>query len=295
LKKPVFTGSCTALVTPMRNGNIDYRRLADYLEFQSKNGTSALVLCGTTGESSTLSDKEQEDILEYCIRNNAGRMKILAGVGGNCTSTCLKKAVVASKLGVDGLLMSTPYYNKTSQQGVIYHFLTVADTVDLPLVLYNIPQRTGMGIFGETYETLSKHPNINGVKEASGDLSLVSEIRYRCGNELTVWSGNDDNTLAFMSMGAKGVISVASNVFPAAIAKLCQTCLNGDYVAAEKINRKLYPIFKALFIDVNPMPVKFAMEYLGMEAGVARLPLTELSADHKNAVIQALRSVDRIF
>ncbi len=276
MKKPVFTGSGTALVTPFRNGIINYKRLSEYIDFQYDSGTSAIIICGTTGECAALSAAEHDALIEFATEYNAGRMKVIAGVGGNNTALCLAHAENALKCGADGLLMVTPYYNKTNQSGLIRHFLTVADAIELPLILYNVPSRTGMTIRPETYAVLAEHPNINGVKEASGDFTLISNLLCTCG-ELWVWSGNDDNTLPMMALGAAGVISVASNLVPGAVAELCHLCLSGDFGAAQLLNRQYFPLFRALFVDVNPIPVKAAMEMAGMDPGAARLPLGRLS------------------
>jgi 4-hydroxy-tetrahydrodipicolinate synthase len=276
MKKPVFTGSGTALVTPFRNGNIHYKRLAEYIDFQYESGTSAIIVCGTTGECASLSAAEHDALIEFATNYNAGRMKVIAGVGGNNTAACLAHAENALKCGADGLLMVTPYYNKTNQSGLVRHFFTVADAVELPLILYNVPSRTGMTIKPETYATLSAHPNINGVKEASGDFTLISNILCQC-DGLWVWSGNDDNTLPMMALGAVGVISVASNIVPSVVTQLCRLCLNGDFRMAQILNRQYFELFHALFMDVNPIPVKAAMELIGMEPGLPRLPLGQLS------------------
>ena len=277
MKKPVFTGSGTALVTPFRNGVINYKRLAEYIDFQYESGTSAIIVCGTTGECAALTAAEHDTLIEFAAQYNAGRMKVIAGVGGNQTAFCLKRAENALKCGADGLLMVTPYYNKTNQAGLLRHFLTVADAIELPLILYNVPSRTGMSIAPETYAALAAHPNVNGVKEASGNFTLISGIFADCG-DFWVWSGNDDNTLPMMAMGAAGVISVASNLVPAVVAKLCRLCLSGDYTAARRLNRQYFELFHALFMDVNPIPVKAAMTLAGMDPGQPRLPLGPLSA-----------------
>lgn len=289
MKKPVFTGSGTALVTPFRNGNIHYKRLAEYIDFQYESGTSAIIVCGTTGECASLSAAEHDALIEFATNYNAGRMKVIAGIGGNHTAACLAHAENALKCGADGLLMVTPYYNKTNQSGLIRHFLTVADAVELPLILYNVPSRTGMTIKPETYAALSAHPNINGVKEASGDFTLISHVLCQC-DGLWVWSGNDDNTLSMMALGAVGVISVASNIVPAVVARLCHLCLTGDFKAARLLNQQYFELFHALFMDVNPIPVKAAMELAGMEPGLPRLPLGQLSHQDAQKLVTVMQS-----
>lgn len=283
LKTPVFKGSCTALVTPFtEESTVDYKRLKDDLEFQYENGTAAVVICGTSGENASLSSNEFEELVRFTVREINGRMKVIAGVGSNNTLTALSKAQSAKFIGADAILMVTPYYNKTTQKGLIEHFTYVADRAELPMILYNVPSRTGMSITPETYKTLSAHPNIVGVKEASGDISLIAQTTALCGNDLFLWSGNDDNTIAMMSLGALGVISVASNIVPGAVAKLCQNCLEGKYAEANELYAKYASLFSALFVETNPIPVKTAMKLLGSDSGVVRLPLTSMSEENFN-------------
>ena len=277
MKAPLFTGSCTAIVTPYHNGTIDYDKMGEYIEFQYEGGTSALVVCGTTGEAATQTIDEHAQLVDFCVKKNAGRMKIIAGVGSNDTNTAFELATAAKASGADGILMVTPYYNKTSQRGLVQHFTYVADRVDIPMVLYNVPSRTSIGISADTYKILSEHPNINGTKEASGDFSLISRTLKLCGDELNIWSGNDDNTLALMAMGGKGVISVFTNILPKPMAELCDLCLKGDFAAARVIHNKYSNLFHDLFIETNPIPVKTAMNLMGMDAGELRLPLWEMA------------------
>lgn len=276
VKIPVFKGACTAIITPFNDGGIDYEALRRNLDFQYENGVSAVVVCGTTGENATLSSNEHEELVRRTVREVNGRMKVIAGVGSNNTQTALRHAEDAKFAGADAILMVTPYYNKTSQKGLIEHFSYVADRVDIPMILYNVPSRTGMSISADTYKTLSEHPNINGVKEASGDFSLIASTVSKCGDDLFLWSGNDDNTVPMMSLGALGVISVASNILPAAVSKLCALCLEQDFSAAEELYSKYAPLFSALFIETNPIPVKTAMKLMGYDSGKLRLPLTEI-------------------
>ena len=276
LKTPLFKGSCTAIVTPFTENGIDYDRLAKNIDFQYENGTSALVVCGTTGENPTHSEDEHNELVRFTVMANRGRMKIIAGVGSNNTRTALKYAENARYAGADGILMVTPYYNKSTQKGLIEHFTYVADRVEIPMILYNVPSRTGISISAETYKVLSQHPNINGIKEASGDFSLIAKVRSRCGDDLYLWSGNDDNTVPMMALGALGVISVASNIVPAVTAKLCALCLEGNYAAATELYGKYAELFSALFIETNPIPVKAAMKLMDMDSGLLRLPLVEI-------------------
>ena len=291
MKTPVFKGSCTAIVTPFGNQGIDYDRLRKNLDFQYENGTAAVVVCGTTGENATLSGDEHQELVRAVIIANAGRMKVIAGVGSNNTVTALHRAESAKASGADAILMVTPYYNKTTQQGLFEHFTYVADRVEIPMILYNVPSRTGIGLSAETCRRLSLHPNIVGIKEASGDIALGVKIRSLCGDELFIWSGNDDCTVPLMSLGALGVISVASNIVPAAISKLCALCLEGNFDEATALYGKYAALISALFIETNPIPVKAAMQLMGMDTGELRLPLVPISQDHKTVLSSAMRDI----
>ncbi|MGM9585885.1 MAG: 4-hydroxy-tetrahydrodipicolinate synthase [Candidatus Limivicinus sp.] len=277
LKTPLFKGSCTAIITPFTENGIDYDRLEKNIDFQFENGTTALVVCGTTGENPTHSEDEHNELVRFTVQASRGRMKVIAGVGSNNTKTALKYAQNARYAGADGILMVTPYYNKSTQKGLIEHFSYVADRVEIPMILYNVPSRTGISISAETYKVLSQHPNINGIKEASGDFSLIAKVRSQCGDDLFLWSGNDDNTVPMMALGALGVISVASNIVPAVTAKLCALCLEGDFSAATALYGKYAKLFSTLFIETNPIPVKAAMKLMDMDSGILRLPLVEIS------------------
>lgn len=280
LKTPLFKGSCTAIVTPFTENGIDYDRLAKNIDFQYENGTTAVVVCGTTGENPTHSEDEHNELVRFTVQASRGRMKVIAGVGSNNTRTALKYAQNARYAGADGILMVTPYYNKSTQKGLIEHFSYVADRVEIPMILYNVPSRTGISISAETYKVLSRHPNINGIKEASGDFSLIAKVRSLCGDDLFLWSGNDDNTVPMMALGALGVISVASNIVPAVTAKLCALCLEGDFTAATELYGKYAKLFSALFIETNPIPVKAAMKLMDMDSGILRLPLVEIGEEN---------------
>ena len=278
LKEPVFKGSCTAMITPFRtNDEIDYERLKRQLAFQAGNGTSAVVIAGTTGENATLSEREYEMLAAFCVRETDGRMKVILGVGGNNTQKCMDNARFAKCVGADAVLMTPPYYNKTSPAGLEAHFLRVADAVDIPLILYNVPGRTAIGIPAESYRRLAEHPNINGVKESSGNLSLITEIAAECAGKLWIWSGNDDHTIAMMALGAQGVVSVAANLLPGEMARLCKLCLNGDFGGANALYAAYAPLMRALFVETNPIPVKAAMALLDMDGGQLRQPLVPIS------------------
>ncbi len=289
VKVPVFKGSCTAIVTPFNEHGVDYERLKKNLEFQYENGTSAIVVCGTTGENATHTPNEHDELVRVTVRTVNGRMKVIAGIGSNNTENALRAAENAKYSGADAVLMVTPYYNKTTQKGLIEHFSYVADRVDIPMILYNVPSRTGIGITADTCKVLSQHPNINGIKEASGDISLAAKIRSLCGDDLYIWSGNDDCTIPLMSLGALGVISVASNIVPGAVAKLCALCLEGSYAEATELYAKYASLFSALFIETNPIPVKAAMKMMGMDSGFLRLPLTEISQESFETLLKAMR------
>ena len=289
VKVPVFKGSCTAIVTPFSEHGVDYERLKKNLEFQYENGTSAIVVCGTTGENATHTPNEHDELVRVTVRTVNGRMKVIAGIGSNNTENALRAAENAKYSGADAVLMVTPYYNKTTQKGLVEHFSYVANRVDIPMILYNVPSRTGIGITADTCKVLSQHPNINGIKEASGDIALAAKIRSLCGDDLYIWSGNDDCTIPLMSLGALGVISVASNIVPGAVAKLCALCLEGSYAEATELYAKYASLFSALFIETNPIPVKAAMKMMGMDSGILRLPLTEISQESFETLLKAMR------
>ncbi len=291
VKTPLFKGSCTALVTPLNETGIDYERLKKNIDMQYENGTSAIVICGTTGENAVQSQDEHDELVRVAVNHTSGRMTVIAGIGSNNTAHALRNAQNAKAVGADGVLMVTPYYNKSTQKGLIEHFTYVADRVDIPMILYNVPSRTGIGISADTYKTLSKHPNINGVKEASGDFSLIGKTLALCGDDLFLWSGNDDNTVPMMAMGALGVISVASNLIPGVLSKLCELCLAGDYPAAASLYGKYAALFSAFFIETNPIPIKAAMRLCGLDSGLMRLPLTDISEEHLAVLQMRLREV----
>ena len=288
MKSPIFEGSGTALVTPMRDGAIDYAALEALIELQTAGGTAALIVCGTTGEGATLTAGEHEDLFRFAAEKSAGRMKIVAGIGSNDTAGALEMAKRAEAAGADGLLMVTPYYNKTTQAGLIKHFTYVADRSALPLILYNVPSRTGVGVTPETYAILAGHDNIAGVKEASGNIGEFARTVALCGDRVTFYSGNDSDTVAMMALGARGVISVASNLVPDVVAKLCELCLAGDYAAASALNRQYMDLFAGLFTEVNPIPVKTAMALMGLCSDEMRLPLVPMGKAHKKALEEVL-------
>lgn len=289
VKTPIFKGSCTAIVTPFHEHGIDYDKLRKNIAFQYENGTAALVVCGTTGENATLSAEEHNELVRVTVREAQDKMKIIVGVGSNNTLKALRAAENAKSAGADGILMVTPYYNKSTQKGLLEHFLYVAERVDIPMILYNVPSRTGIGLEAETCKRLSGHPNIIGIKEASGDIAFAGKIRSLCGDDLFLWSGNDDCTVPLMSLGALGVISVAGNILPGAVAKLCELCLAGSFAEATGLYAKYAGLFAALFVETNPIPVKAAMKLMGMDNGMLRLPLTSISEEHLTLLRDAMQ------
>ncbi|MBQ3264187.1 MAG: 4-hydroxy-tetrahydrodipicolinate synthase [Ruminococcus sp.] len=278
MSKHIFTGAGVALITPMySDGSVNYEELARLLEFQVENGTDAIIACGTTGEAATLSVKEHCEVLKFVCERINGRIPVIAGTGSNDTSTAIELSKSAEASGADALLSVTPYYNKTSQEGLFRHFTTIADNIDLPMILYNVPSRTGCNIKPKTYARLCKHENIVATKEANGDISSVSQTRSLCGDQLDIYSGNDDQTVPFMSLGALGVISVFSNFCPKEMHEICELCLNNNFVEASKMNFHYVELMDIMFSDVNPIPVKTAMNLIGFNAGECRLPLVPMS------------------
>ena len=274
MKKRIFTGAATALITPMyEDGSVNFDRLSSLVDEQIKGGIDALVICGTTGEKSTLNYDEHVKVIETAAKAINGRVPLIAGTGSNDTVYSVGLCADAEKAGADAFLMVSPYYNKTSQHGLVAHYNYIADRVNKPIILYNVPSRTGVAIKPETYKELSKHPNIVAVKEANGDIASVAKTRYLCGDELDIYSGNDDQTVPIMSLGGIGVISVMSNFLPEVMHRMCMEYLNGNTDEAMRLQIKYTGLMNALFSDVNPTPVKAAMNILGMGAGPCRLPL----------------------
>lgn len=276
-KKVIFTGAATALVTPMHDDySVNFERLQTLVNEQINAGIDALIICGTTGEKSTLNYQDHIKVIETAVKAAAGRVPIVAGAGSNDTVYSVGLCKDAVSVGADALLMVTPYYNKTSQKGLTTHYTYVADRVDAPIILYNVPSRTGVNIQPETYKELAKHPNIVATKEASGDISAIAKIQHLCGDDLALYSGNDDQIIPIMSLGGIGVISVLSNVAPRQTHEMCAKYLAGDVKAAAKMQLDFIPLINALFSDVNPIPVKEAMNMMGLKVGPARLPLVPM-------------------
>ena len=295
MSKHIFTGSGVALITPMHpDGSVNYPVLEELLEFQIANGTDAIIACGTTGEAATLTVKEHCEVLSFVCEKVAGRIPVIAGTGSNDTNTAIELSKSAEASGADALLSVTPYYNKTSQTGLIRHFTTIADNIDLPIILYNVPSRTGCNIKPKTYAELCKHENIVATKEANGDISSVSQTRSLCGDRLDIYSGNDDQTVPFMSLGALGVISVFANFCPQEMHQICELCLNNNFVEASKMNFHYVELMDIMFSDVNPIPVKTAMNLIGFNAGECRLPLVPMSYSGYHDLKDCLQRYDLI-
>ena len=276
MKRPVFTGAAVAIITPMNaDGSINFDELGRIIDDQIANGTDAIVICGTTGESPALDHKDHTDCIRYAVEKTAHRVPVIAGSGSNDTAYAIRLSREAQEAGVDGLLLVTPYYNKTSQAGLIAHYTAIADAVDIPCILYNVPSRTGVNIQPATLAVLCRHPNINAVKEASGNLAQISEISALCGDDLIIYSGEDGIIVPMLAVGAKGVISVLSNVAPRQTHDICQLWFEGKTQESLALQLKALPLCNALFADVNPIPVKWAMNRLGWNAGPCRLPLVE--------------------
>lgn len=287
MKQPVFTGSGVAIITPFTNDSVDYAALADLLEFQLQNGTDAIIVCGTTGEAATMSPMERARTIQTVVDKVGGRVPVIAGTGSNCTETAIAQSRNAVEAGVDGLLVVTPYYNKATQRGLVRHYQAIADAVTKPVILYHVPSRTGVRCTAETYAALAMHPNIVGVKEASGDFALIQRTRELCPEDFYIWSGNDDETAAIMLQGGVGVISVAANVVPETMHRLTHACLRGDFVTGGRVQQELRKLCEALFWEVNPIPVKTALAMMGRCQEILRLPLCEMEENNR----ERLRSV----
>lgn len=277
MKQPIFTGSGVAIVTPFNRETVDLSVLGRLLDFQLENRTDAIIVCGTTGEASTMTYRERMKTIEFCVEHIAGRVPVIAGSGSNSTEVAIALSKDAERAGADGLLVVTPYYNKASQAGLIRHYQVLADTVNVPIILYNVPSRTGVNIAPESYAELAKHPNIIGTKEASGNLSNLQKTRNLCPEDFYIWSGNDDETVPICALGGVGVISVVANIAPAVMHRLVQLCLLNDFEAAGSLQLELKELCDAMFCDVNPIPVKTALNLMGWNAGMLRLPLYEPS------------------
>ncbi|MGE5627123.1 MAG: 4-hydroxy-tetrahydrodipicolinate synthase [Solirubrobacterales bacterium] len=273
----IFKGSAVAIVTPFTKDGVDFKKLEELLEWHVKEGTDAIVVCGTTGEASTMSEQERKDTIKHTVDVINKRIPVIAGTGTNNTAASVKMSVWAESIGVDGLLVITPYYNKTTQKGLIAHFKAVSDSVNTPIIIYNVPGRTGMNITAKTLSQLCDDKNIVAVKEASGNISQIAEIKALCGDKLDIYSGNDDQVIPLMALGGIGVISVTANIIPKDVRDMAHLFLEGKTKEALKIQLDTLALTNALFIETNPIPVKTAMNLMGMNAGVLRLPLVEMT------------------
>lgn len=285
MKNPVFTGSAVAIITPMNDDfSINYDEFKRFIDWQIDNGTDAIVICGTTGESSTLRTVHHLEAIKFCVDYVNGRVPVIAGAGSNNTECGLDLAVKACEYGVDALLLVTPYYNKCTQKGLIKHYTMYHDATNVPIILYNVPSRTGVNIAPETLKELSKLPRINGVKEASGNISQVMQIRALCGDELNIWSGNDDQIPAVMACGGKGVISVLANICPRETHDMVQAYLDGDANKCTQMMAYYLELANAMFVEVNPIPVKAACNMMGWAAGPCKMPLCDMTDEHTKYV-----------
>ena len=286
----IFKGAAVAIITPFQeNGEINYPKLAEILDDQIANHTDAIVICGTTGESSTLTHEEHLEAIRFTIEHVAGRVPVIAGTGSNCTETAIYLSTEAEKYGADALLIVTPYYNKATQKGLIAHYTAIAESVNLPIIMYNVPSRTGCNILPETAAHLVKNvKNIVGIKEASGNISQVAKLMRLTDGQIELYSGNDDQVVPILSLGGLGVISVLSNVAPQQTHDMVMRFLEGDVAGSREIQLKALPLIDALFCEVNPIPVKAAMNMMGWEAGPLRMPLTEMEPEHKERLKKAM-------
>ena len=288
MKKTIFTGAATALITPLNEKGVDYPALEKLINWQIDQGIDALIICGTTGEGSTLSDQEHKQVLEFCLKTAAGRVKMIAGTGSNDTAYAIQLSQHACQIGYDALLVITPYYNKATQKGLVAHFTAIADAVDRPIIIYNVPSRTGVNVEPATYEKLADHPNICAIKEANGNISKIVETFALVGDKLDIYSGNDDQIVPIIACGGKGVISVLSNPLPAETARMCHLALSGDIAGAMELQKKYLPLTNALFCEVNPIPVKAAMAKLGFCENYLRLPLIPMDESHEALLYGAM-------
>lgn len=292
MKNTIFTGMATAIVTPMHtDGSIDYEALSRFVEFQIGSGINGLVVMGTTGENATIEPEDQKKVIAYTVEKVAGRVPVIAGTGTNNTEHVLRNTRNACQVGADAILVVTPYYNKATQNGLVTHYTAVADESTLPVILYNVPSRTGCNLLPKTVAKLSEHPNIAAIKEATGSLAQMIEIMHLCGDKIDVYSGEDGLTVPMMAMGAKGTISVLSNVAPRQSVAMTDACLRGDYAAAAKMQCDLLPLINALFSEVNPIPAKAATAAMGFGADALRMPLTSMEEQNRAVLFAEMRKL----
>ena len=288
MSQPLFRGSGVALVTPMTPSGIDFPALERLIEWHIASGTDALVVCATSGEGATLTYAERVEIIDRTVRQVNGRIPVIVGTGSNNTASAVILSREACDAGADGVLVVTPYYNKATQRGLVRHFTAVADAIDRPLIVYNVPSRTGVSCTAETYAALARHPNIVGVKEASGDFALLQDTRNLCGDDFVIWSGNDEDTAAICMLGGAGVISVAANIVPRELHELTALCFADRLLEAGRAQLRLSPLIRALFCEVNPIPVKTAMAHMGLCGDLLRLPLCEMGEKNRERLFAAM-------
>ena len=294
MKNTIFTGAATAIVTPMTEAGVDYENFARLIDWQIEAGIDAIVVAGTTGEASTLSDDEHKEVIRYCVERVAGRVPVLAGTGSNDTAYAIGLTKYACEVGADAVLLVTPYYNKATQKGLIKFFTDIADASSVPCILYNVPSRTGCNIAPATVAELANHPNIVAIKEASGNISQIAQVAHLCGDKIDIYSGNDDQIVPVLSLGGKGVISVLSNLLPAETSKLCHDYLDGNSVPATQKQLEYLPLIDALFCEVNPIPVKAAMSKMGYGENYLRVPLTPMEDAHAEVLYDLMRQQNLI-
>ncbi len=276
----IFTGSGVAIVTPYSESGVDFEKLGQLIDMHVEQSTDAIIICGTTGEASTMTEDELKAAIKYTVEKTNKRIPVIAGTGTNDTAKTIKRSKYAQEVGADALLVITPYYNKTTQKGLVEHFTAIAQSVDLPIIIYNVPGRTGLNILPQTLAVLSELENISGVKEAGGNFTQIAETAYLCGEKLDLYSGNDDQVVPILSLGGKGVISVTANIIPKEMHDMVSSYLEGNVEKSRELQLRIIPLFKALFCEVNPIPVKTAMNLLGFDVGKLRLPLTTMTGQN---------------
>lgn len=285
----IFTGAGVAIITPFSEEGINFNKLEELIEWQIKEGTDAIIICGTTGEASTMTETERKAAIAFTVEKVNKRIPVIAGTGSNNTKTSMEMSIWAESIGVDGLLIINPYYNKTSDRGLFEHFKAINDSVNIPIIVYNVPSRTGMNITSKALEGLSNLSNIVAVKEASGNISQVAEIAAKLKGKIDIYSGNDDQIIPILSLGGKGVISVLSNIVPSVVHKMCQSYFDGNVLEAQELQLNYLSLINSLFIETNPIPVKTAMNLMGLQAGELRLPLYEMEEGNKSKLLKSLQ------
>ncbi|CAB1251854.1 4-hydroxy-tetrahydrodipicolinate synthase [Clostridium sp. HV4-5-A1G] len=286
----LFKGSGVAIITPFNDSGVDFKKLKELLKWQIESGTDAIIICGTTGEASTMTEKERKDTIKFTVDTVKGRIPVIAGTGSNCTETAVNMSKWAESIGVDGVLVITPYYNKTTQKGLVEHFKAVASSIKTPIVIYNVPGRTGLNLRPKTLEKLCQIENIQAIKEASGNISQIAQVKALCGDKIDLYSGNDDQTIPILSLGGIGVISVLANIIPKDMHDMCKLFLEGKVEEAAAMQLKALSLMNTMFIETNPIPIKTAMNILGMNVGHLRLPLCSMSEENLKIVKSELKN-----